>query len=115
MYSWPASMSDKHLVAVEKNSTQEEEDEANIHHHLANDDQECRTPTAEENKIPRAQSCPPAPRKRKQEEYQVILLPKRKFPKLESFEIVGHEEVESFFGSSRVSSTTIKKRSSRSY
>lgn len=102
-------MSEKHLAVVDKNSTQEE-DEANIDRHLANDEEECRTPTAEENKIPRAQSCPPAPRKRKQEEDQVMFLPKRKFPKLESFEIVGHEEVESFFGSSRVSSRTIKKR-----
>lgn len=103
-------MSEKHtVVIVEENSTQEE-DEANIDHHLVNDDEECRTPTAEENKIPRAQSCPPAPRKGKREEDQVMFLPKRKFPNLESFEIVGHEEVESFFGSSRVSSRTIKKR-----
>ncbi|KAJ6765476.1 CYCLIN-DEPENDENT PROTEIN KINASE INHIBITOR SMR2-LIKE [Salix purpurea] len=58
------------------------------------DDQEqCRTPTSSEHKIPTIQSCPPTPRKKVQ-----VFAQKRKLP--EFFETTNKDEVESFFRSS---------------
>ncbi|KAF8397776.1 hypothetical protein HHK36_016698 [Tetracentron sinense] len=76
---------------------------------LADDEDECRTPTSDEHKIPRAWSCPPAPQKPKR-----VVLCKRKLSELQFFEIVNREEVESFFQSNfelpRVTSRKFKKR-----
>ncbi|XAR60052.1 hypothetical protein NMG60_11033284 [Bertholletia excelsa] len=55
----------------------------------------CRTPTSEDHKIPTIQTCPKAPRKPGQ-----LSSRKRKLSELQFFEIVGREEVESFFRSS---------------
>lgn len=99
-------MSEKNSIVVDENSTQKEV-EVNIDHNgLGNEDEECQTPTADAHKIPRALSCPPAPRKRKQQ--LLTFLPNRKFPKLKSYVFVDDEEVELFFGIS--SSWTVKKR-----
>ncbi|KAF8396493.1 hypothetical protein HHK36_018116 [Tetracentron sinense] len=62
---------------------------------LKNDDNECRTPTSDEHKIPLLRNCPPAPRKPK-----MVVLSKRKFSELQFFEFMIREEVESFFRSS---------------
>uniref|UniRef100_A0A5B7BFS7 Putative cyclin-dependent protein kinase inhibitor SMR2 n=1 Tax=Davidia involucrata TaxID=16924 RepID=A0A5B7BFS7_DAVIN len=71
----------------------------------------CGTPTSRRHKIPTIQSCPPAPRKQAAK----VLLHKRKLPKLQFFEIIGGEEVDSFFQSfvelsSTVASRPLKKR-----
>ncbi|KAL7184793.1 hypothetical protein ACSBR2_026852 [Camellia fascicularis] len=58
-------------------------------------DDECRTPTSPEHKIPAMLSCPPAPKKPRRAEHY-----KRKLCELQFFEIVGREEIESFFRSS---------------
>lgn len=63
---------------------------------------ECRTPTSRDHKIPRSQSCPPAPRKKK----QVAYMHKRKLSDMDFFEFMGRDEVESFFRSSHDLSTT---------
>ncbi|KAJ6403371.1 hypothetical protein OIU84_015300 [Salix udensis] len=58
------------------------------------DDQEqCRTPTSSDHKIPTIQSCPPTPRKKVK-----VFAQKRKLP--EFFETTNKDEVESFFRSS---------------
>ncbi|KAL3530484.1 hypothetical protein ACH5RR_009806 [Cinchona calisaya] len=61
------------------------------------DDEECKTPISQDQKIPAPQSCPPAPRKRKRG-----VSCKRKKTKLQFFEnnTDQKEEVESFFRSS---------------
>lgn len=70
--------------------------------------EECRTPTSEENKIPKILVCPPAPRKPR------IRVPscKRKLSELQFFEIANGEEVDAFFRSSfeSVSDITSVKR-----
>ncbi|XP_059628390.1 cyclin-dependent protein kinase inhibitor SMR1 [Cornus florida] len=72
-------------------------------------EEECLTPTSPEHKIPAILSCPPAPRKPK-----TVTSCKRKLCELEFFEIVGREEIESFFRSSfgvvEVSSSAVVKR-----
>ncbi|KAJ7012229.1 hypothetical protein NC653_002330 [Populus alba x Populus x berolinensis] len=78
------------------------------------DDQEdCRTPTSSDHKIPTIQSCPPTPRKKVQ-----VFAHKRKTP--EFFETTNKDEVESFFRSSfeipsRVNQSRPMKRRCRSY
>nr|DAD48758.1 TPA_asm: hypothetical protein HUJ06_018695 [Nelumbo nucifera] len=69
-----------------------------------NQEDECRTPTSEEHKIPIIQTCPPAPRKPRK-----VVLCKRKLSELRFFEIVSHDEVESFF-LAPVISRNVKKR-----
>ncbi|KAF5931053.1 hypothetical protein HYC85_031926 [Camellia sinensis] len=80
---------------------------------LPNDCEECQTPTSLDHKIPTIQTCPPAPRK-----HGVEFSRKRKFPKLQFFEIKGREEIESFFGSSfefsGVASRSVKKKTIQS-
>ncbi|KAI7983803.1 Protein NOI4 [Camellia lanceoleosa] len=80
---------------------------------LPNDCEDCRTPTSLDHKIPTIQTCPPAPRK-----HGLEFSRKRKFPKLQFFEIKGHEEIESFFGSSfefsGVASRSVKKKTIQS-
>ncbi|KAF9595044.1 hypothetical protein IFM89_036372 [Coptis chinensis] len=72
---------------------------------LSVDDDECRTPTSSEYKIPMILSCPPAPRKRRK-----VVLCKRKLSEIQFFEVVGRDEVESFFKSSFEFSHNIRKR-----
>ncbi|KAL7173790.1 hypothetical protein ACSBR2_033116 [Camellia fascicularis] len=80
---------------------------------LPNDCEECQTPTSLDHKIPTIQTCPPAPRK-----HGLEFSRKRKFPKLQFFEIKGREEIESFFGSSfefsGVASRSVKKKTIQS-
>lgn len=81
------------------------------------DDDDCKTPCLEENKIPGAQSCPPAPSRKRREE-QAGLSHKRKL----FFEHTdgGAEEIESLFQNSsstvnevsRVSSIVKRRRKS---
>ncbi|KAF9684810.1 hypothetical protein SADUNF_Sadunf04G0157300 [Salix dunnii] len=59
----------------------------------ADDQEQCRTPTSSDHKIPTIQSCPPTPRKKVQ-----VFAHKRKLP--EFFETTNKDEVESFFRSS---------------
>ncbi|XP_044460471.1 cyclin-dependent protein kinase inhibitor SMR1 [Mangifera indica] len=61
-----------------------------------NCDEECRTPTSEQHKIPSTISCPPAPRKPKTRYVSC----KRKLVELEFFEIRNREEVETFLKAS---------------
>ncbi|KAJ0103608.1 hypothetical protein Patl1_05989 [Pistacia atlantica] len=61
-----------------------------------NRDEECRTPTSEQHKIPSMLCCPPAPRKPKTRNLSC----KRKLVELEFFEIKNREEVETFLKSS---------------
>ncbi|KAL5717055.1 hypothetical protein ACHQM5_010133 [Ranunculus cassubicifolius] len=59
-------------------------------------DEECRTPTSVESKIPKIETCPPAPRKRRR-----VRLCKRNLSEMQFFQIVGdQEEIDSFFKSS---------------
>ncbi|GLT81744.1 hypothetical protein SLE2022_001790 [Rubroshorea leprosula] len=72
-------------------------------------DEECKTPTSSDYKIPTVRSCPPTPKK------NVIRLnnmKKRKRSEMMFFETTGREEVESFFRSNLVEdiSRNIKKR-----
>ncbi|PON55342.1 hypothetical protein PanWU01x14_188360 [Parasponia andersonii] len=57
----------------------------------------CRTPTSDDQKIPKIQSCPPTPRKPVPD--QQVFVNKRKFSELHFFESTAREEVESFFKS----------------
>ncbi|XP_042477320.1 cyclin-dependent protein kinase inhibitor SMR2-like [Macadamia integrifolia] len=68
------------------------------------EEEECRTPTSEDHKIPVMRSCPPAPKKQR----KVASCKRKLSDELYFFEIVGRDEVESFFRSS--SSFNIKKR-----
>ncbi|XP_043699789.1 cyclin-dependent protein kinase inhibitor SMR2-like [Telopea speciosissima] len=61
-----------------------------------NNNEECRTPTSDEHKIPVMRSCPPAPKKQR----RVISCKRKLLDELRFFEIVGREEIESFFRSS---------------
>ncbi|OWM87624.1 cyclin-dependent protein kinase inhibitor SMR1-like [Punica granatum] len=61
------------------------------------DEEECRTPTSEENRIPALLSCPPAPKKPR-----LALSCKRKLSELDFFEIVNRAEVEEFFSATPV-------------
>lgn len=80
--------------------------------------EECRTPSSEESKIPRASSCPPAPRRKRREE-EVVISHKRKLNFFEDT-VGGAEEIESLFEStsspvvddhvSRISTSTVKRR-----
>ncbi|KAK1373545.1 hypothetical protein POM88_029738 [Heracleum sosnowskyi] len=76
--------------------------------------QECRTPTSKESKIPRASSCPPAPRRKRREE--VVISNKRKLIFFEDT-VGGSEEIESLFETSSSvddhvsrNPTTVKRR-----
>ncbi|KAJ4835614.1 hypothetical protein Tsubulata_010857 [Turnera subulata] len=63
-----------------------------------NNQEECKTPTSSESKIPAVQSCPPTPKKEVR-----VFLHKRKRPddhQLHFFETANRDEVESFFRSS---------------
>lgn len=81
--------------------------------HQSEYEEYCRTPTSEEHKIPRAQSCPPAPRKPPVVQEQVSFLHKRKLFEFNDNIIVKDEEVvESLFGSSSSSSVEISRVSS---
>jgi hypothetical protein len=77
------------------------------------DQEECRTPTSSDHKIPTIRSCPPTPRKKVQ-----VFAHKRKIP--EFFDTTNKDEVESFFRSSfevpsRVNQSRPMKRRCRSY
>ena len=65
----------------------------------------CRTPTSDDQKIPKIQSCPPTPRKQASQN-------KRKFSELQFFESTARQEVESFFRSTfqQLTSHNYKKR-----
>ncbi|XVF23463.1 hypothetical protein REPUB_Repub13aG0041000 [Reevesia pubescens] len=65
---------------------------------------ECLTPTSEENKIPLVLSCPPAPKKPKKRAVSC----KRKLSELQFFEIVNRDEVDAFFKAA--SDDSISKR-----
>ncbi|XP_021278922.1 cyclin-dependent protein kinase inhibitor SMR2 [Herrania umbratica] len=72
-------------------------------------EEECKTPTSSDHKIPTIQSCPPTPKKKVGPNSR-----KRKLSELQFFETTRSEEVESFFRSksepSTVNSRSIKRR-----
>ncbi|PIA43557.1 hypothetical protein AQUCO_01900151v1 [Aquilegia coerulea] len=71
------------------------------------DEDECRTPTSSEYKIPLIETCPPAPRKRRK-----LMLCKRKlWSEMQFFETDGQDKIDSFFRCSYNLSQNIKKRS----
>ncbi|KAF5744794.1 hypothetical protein HS088_TW07G00374 [Tripterygium wilfordii] len=76
-------------------------------------EEECKTPTSSDHKIPTSQSCPPTPRKKPH-----VFLHKRKISELSFFEATRRDQIEVFFRSpscDEVSSTSVKKKRSRSY
>ncbi|KAJ4972372.1 hypothetical protein NE237_005471 [Protea cynaroides] len=56
-------------------------------------DNECRTPTSDDHKIPVMRSCPDAPRK----QTGVVLCKRKLSHEFRFFEITGRDQVESFF------------------
>ncbi|KAF5199880.1 cyclin-dependent protein kinase inhibitor SMR1-like [Thalictrum thalictroides] len=73
---------------------------------IDNEDEECRTPTSSEYKIPVIETCPPAPRKQPR---KVMLCKRKLWSEMQFFEtsIVGRDEIDSFF---KCSYNNIKKR-----
>lgn len=112
-----------HLKTEQEDHTQEspnterkiDDNLAQESHESCKNAEECRTPSSEESKIPRASSCPPAPRKKRREE--VVISHKRKLTLFEDT-VGGAEEIESLFVSTSSSvddhvsrtSTTVKRR-----
>ncbi|WOH02069.1 hypothetical protein DCAR_0521457 [Daucus carota subsp. sativus] len=86
---------------VQKDVEEEKEGDREVRKY---DGDDCKTPNLEENKIPGAQSCPPAPSRKRKEE-QAGLSHKRKL----FFENTagGAEEIESLFENS--SSSTVNE------
>lgn len=75
------------------NVIQQKQQESSSSH----EDQECRTPTSQEHKIPPVLCCPPAPRKPKR---RPISCKRKLFSEQDFFEIVNRDEVDAFFQSS---------------
>ncbi|KAJ9178030.1 hypothetical protein P3X46_009950 [Hevea brasiliensis] len=77
---------------------------------VPSDQEECKTPTSSNHKIPTIRSCPPTPKKK----VQKLFLNKRKLPEMDFFEAANRDEVESFFRSSfelaRVEYRRMKRR-----
>ncbi|XP_022756639.1 cyclin-dependent protein kinase inhibitor SMR2-like [Durio zibethinus] len=73
------------------------------------EEEECKTPTSSDHKIPTIQSCPPTPKKKVRANFH-----KRKLSELQFFETTRSEEVESFFRSNSepftVESRSVKRR-----
>ncbi|KAE8734849.1 hypothetical protein F3Y22_tig00000715pilonHSYRG00374 [Hibiscus syriacus] len=74
---------------IEKDGIEEEE------RGLAAREEECKTPTSSDHKIPTIQSCPPTPKKKVRSKFAL----KRKLSEVQFFETTRREEVESFFRS----------------
>ncbi|XP_022730285.1 cyclin-dependent protein kinase inhibitor SMR2-like [Durio zibethinus] len=70
-------------------------------------EEECKTPTSSDHKIPTIQSCPPTPKKKVR-----VNSHKRKLSELQFFETTRSEEVESFFRSNS-EPFTVESRSSK--
>jgi hypothetical protein len=104
----------KNLQKVQQSVSQgHEQEEGELENIQVDDQEECKTPTSSNHKIPAIQSCPPTPRKKVQ-----VFEHKRKLP--EFFETTNNDEVESFFRSSfeistRVNESRPMKRRCRSY
>ena len=73
------------------------------------EEEECKTPTSSDHKIPTIQSCPPTPKKKLRVNFH-----KRKLSELQFFETTRSEEVESFLRSNSepftVESRSFKRR-----
>lgn len=71
------------------------------------DEEDCRTPTSEENRIPAVLTCPPAPRKPR-----LALKRKRKLSELEYFEILNSAGIDEIFRQvpERVTSDELPKK-----
>nr|XP_027125716.1 cyclin-dependent protein kinase inhibitor SMR2-like [Coffea arabica] len=98
-------MSEAHAVEESSSKNLSEEDEKKPKKSGTNhEEDQCKTPVSQDQKIPAPQTCPPAPKKPKRRG----ISRKRKLSKLQFFEKTGQEEVESFFqsSSSEMSSTT---------
>ncbi|KAG6760656.1 hypothetical protein POTOM_033831 [Populus tomentosa] len=104
----------KNLQKLQQSVSQgQEQEEGELENIQVDDQEECKTPTSGDHKIPAVQSCPPTPRKKMQ-----VFEQKRKLP--EFFETTNNDEVESFFRSSfeistRVNESRPMKRRCRSY
>lgn len=98
------SETDRSHEAEEKIVQKDVEEEKEGDREVRKYDDDCKTPNLEENKIPGAQSCPPAPSRKRKEE-QAGLSHKRKL----FFENTagGAEEIESLFENS--SSSTVNE------
>ncbi|KAL9416335.1 hypothetical protein AB3S75_039517 [Citrus x aurantiifolia] len=102
------------LPKLKPSSKIQTEEEAGEEIQAASEDytnEDCKTPTSSDHKIPKIQSCPTTPRKKVQVSFH-----KRKMHEFLFFEATGREEVESFFRSNselfRVDSHAVKKRCS---
>lgn len=100
------------LPKLKPSSKIQTEEEAGEEIQAASEDytnEDCKTPTSSDHKIPKIQSCPTTPRKKGQVSFH-----KRKMHEVLFFEATGREEVESFFRSNselfRVDSHAVKKR-----
>lgn len=102
-------------VKTTRTTAQASKDAAADHDIAGNDveapepqDNECRTPTSEEYRIPKILDCPPAPRKPR----RAPSCKRKLSPELHFFEIVNPEEVDAFFRSSfeKISAITSSKR-----
>lgn len=78
-----------------------------VHPEDRRNEDDCRTPTSEENRIPAILTCPPAPKKPRP-----ALSCKRKLSELDFFEALNHTEIEEFFrlASARIASDEAPKR-----
>ncbi|KAL4334930.1 hypothetical protein GQ457_07G035380 [Hibiscus cannabinus] len=79
---------------LEKGGVKEEE-ERGLAPGEAVEEEECKTPTSSDHKIPSIRSCPPTPKKKARAKFVL----KRKPSELHFFETTRREEVESFFRS----------------
>ncbi|KDP43943.1 hypothetical protein JCGZ_05410 [Jatropha curcas] len=67
---------------------------------VSNEQEECKTPTSSDHKIPVSRSCPPTPRKKRPEPQLMFLHNKRKLHENDFFEDTHRDEIDSFFRSS---------------
>ncbi|KAL7198294.1 hypothetical protein ACSBR2_020737 [Camellia fascicularis] len=98
-------MSKDHVLLHQSLPQEIRQEDCEEQNQLANDYEECRTPTSQDHKIPAIQTCPPAPRKQGH-----VFSRKRKFPESQFFEATCREEIDSFFRSSFELSGVPKKR-----
>ncbi|KAG6761968.1 hypothetical protein POTOM_032447 [Populus tomentosa] len=78
----------KNLQKLQQSVSQgHEQEEGELENIQVDDQEECKTPTSGDHKIPAIQSCPPTPRKKMQ-----VFEHKRKLP--EFFETTNNDEVE---------------------
>ncbi|XWS52953.1 hypothetical protein CRYUN_Cryun11dG0116000 [Craigia yunnanensis] len=98
---------EKEEQGLEKDGEKEEEEGVTSRKDV--EEEECKTPTSSDHKIPTIQSCPPTPKKK----VRVNFL-KRKLSESQFFETTRSEEVESFFRSNSepftVESRSVKRR-----